>query len=281
MRKKICKSILCLLACLALAQPAQAKNEVFAYVVIWDVAPAQAKSFEASLLHSGQAMTNESGFITERILKNIDPLTYHYATYTKSKDRSALESRMRQRMADLRRYLRRDPESHLAQVTSSFTPKEESDHPKGREFGMGKLGQIAHLGLFIPYPEFREEYDRTLRRVKVVTRNRRPEGYLGDELLVETELIDPAQQTPYSPRAFEPSKMSINYGEYDTLEDAENSYIKRGADRPTNPVYLGLERIFYSALQVPTRFYIFSVIGNVDGRDQRAENVEPEMKAGS
>jgi hypothetical protein len=56
--------------------------------------------------------------------------------------------------------------------------------------------------------------------------------------------------------------MSFNYGEYNTMEDAEDSYIDR--EETNNPKLVTMERIFYSALQVPTRFYIFQVIDNLN-----------------
>jgi hypothetical protein len=271
MRTKAC--VLSVLTALVLlcAQRSEAKNVVYGYVAIWDVAPEQVQAFEASLLLSGHEMVKDNGFINERLLRNIDPLTYHYATYTKSSDRSTMEAHMRRRIDDLRPYLRRDPETHVSRVTFSyFGNTGGKDQPNGREFGVEKTGQIAHLGLFLPYPEFRDEYDRTLHRVKVLSRDRHPKGYIGEDVLAESDLVDSALQTPYTPRALKPARMSINYGEYDTLEDAENSYIRRGGDRPTDPAYLALERIFYSALQVPARFYIFQVIGNVNGGTRQA-----------
>ena len=183
---------------------------------------------------------------------------------------------MRRRIEDLRQYLRRDPETHLARITFSyFGNAGGKSQPNGQEFGTEKTGQIAHLGLFIPYPEFRAEYDRTLHRVKVLSRDRHPRGYIGEEVLIESDRVDPAVQAPYTPRPLKPAKMSINYGEYNTLEDAENSYIRRGGDRPKDPAYLALERIFYSALQVPTRFYLFQVFGNVNGGARQAALVAP------
>jgi len=271
--------VLAVLAALAMlsVQPVEAaRNDVFAYVAIWDVAPDQVRAFETKLLQSGREMGRDSGFINERLLRNIDPLTFHYATYTKSSDRSTLEAHMQQRISDLRLYLRRDPETHVARITSTYFLGSGKRHqPNGREFGTDKTGQIAHLGLFIPYPEFRLEYDRTLDRVKVLSRNRHPRGYIGEDVLVESDLVDPAVQAPYTPHAAKASRMSINYGEYNTLEDAEDSYIRRGGDRPTDPAYLALERIFYSSLQVPTRFYLFRVFGNVNGGNRQAAVAAP------
>jgi hypothetical protein len=128
------------------------------------------------------------------------------------------------------------------------------------EFGAGKTGQIAHLGLFVPAPEYTQEYLDALYRVKEYTVNRKPVGYLGDDLLLEDSPGNPNAQAPYTPRPTKNVSMSVNYGEYETLENAEDSYIDRA--QPGNPDLVAIERIFFSTLQVPTRFYIFQVIGN-------------------
>ena len=128
------------------------------------------------------------------------------------------------------------------------------------EFGASKTGQIAHIGLFIPAPEYSQEYLDALYRVKEATVTRKPAGYLGDDLLLEDSIGNPLAQAPYTPRPNKPASMSVNYGEYETLENAEDSYIDRA--EPGNPELVALERIFFSTLQVPTRFYIFQVIGN-------------------
>jgi hypothetical protein len=59
--------------------------------------------------------------------------------------------------------------------------------------------------------------------------------------------------------------MSFNYGEYNTMQDAEDSYIAR--EEKNDPKLVTMERIFYSSLQVPTRFYIFQVTQNISGRN--------------
>jgi hypothetical protein len=270
-RTTIATALLPLLAALIWAAPATAAAlghggvTLYGYVVLWDVAPGQAGAFEAKLHQSAAAIAADPSFHSERVLRNIDPLTSSYATYTRATDRSALEDGMRARIAALRPYLRRDPETHLAVVTQSYRQGSPDNQPTAADIGHGGRGQIAHLGLFIPYPDFLAEYQRTLDHVKVFTRDRIPQGYLGEDVLVEAELVQPETQTPYSPHPEKASKMSINYGEYETIEDAENSYIKRAGDRPKDPQIVVWERLFYSAIQVPTRFYIFQVVSGISG----------------
>jgi hypothetical protein len=153
-------------------------------------------------------------------------------------------------------------------MTSSYYGKDGyTKNPTGKEFGSGQVGQVAHLGLFIPIPKYREIYDSTLEEVKSTIQKRNSAGYYGEDLLVEADLISPEIQTPFTPRAAEPSQMSINYGEYDTFENAEDSYLARN-ERRNDPRIAAMQRNFFSALQVPTRFYIFKVIANIDGAQQ-------------
>ena len=121
-------------------------------------------------------------------------------------------------------------------------------------------GQVAHLGLFIPYPRFRQQYNDVLHETKVFTRDQKPTGYIGEDILIGVDVIPPEVQAPYSPQPPEPSKISINYGEYLTLENAEDSYVLRRELQ--DPKLITMERVFLSSLQVPTRFYIFQVVGN-------------------
>ena len=90
MKTKACVLSVLVALALAFAQRVEARSDVYGYVTIWDVAPDQAQSFEARLLQSGNEMVKDNGFINERLLRNIDPLTYHYATYTKSSDRATI-----------------------------------------------------------------------------------------------------------------------------------------------------------------------------------------------
>lgn len=233
---------------------------IFVQVVIYDVAPASVKAFESALLATRDLALAESTLINERVLRNIDDLTTQYATYAKFTSAVGAEQLYQQRLSKVQSFCTRTPEIHLAEMSNAYFPEGSTDRPNGLELGPDRVGQIAHLGLFIPYPRFRAQYDQTLHEVKLVLQGRKSPGYIGEETSVETELLSPKKQTPYSPQAFESSKMSINYGEYDTMENAENAYIVRHA-KP-DPKLVHLERNFFSALQVPTRFYLFQVMAN-------------------
>jgi sugar lactone lactonase YvrE len=243
------------------------KRRIFAHIAIYDLRPNMGPAFEAALAATATAMQGEPGFINERALRNIDGLTLQYATYSRFKEQAAAERAGQGRIREhLERFCRRPPETHILVQTDAYSPEAVSSAPSGREYGHGMKGQIAHLGLFIPIPQYVGQYFDVLRETKVLTRQRRPEGYLGEDLLVELASPPPEQQSPYSPRAPEPSPMSVNYGEYRSLKNAEDSYISRQVIRDQKLVTM--ERTFFSSLQVPTRFYIFEVIGNVDAAAQ-------------
>lgn len=260
---------------IALAMPGAAKPHYFVAVAIYDVKPGQSAAFEAMAKQTIDAVAAARGFYNDRLLRNIDPLAYHYASYTKSTDRAALEKAVRERIAALQPFLRRDPEVHIAQPTKSYYLNPNATFEPGTEFGHGQIGQIAHIGLFIPYPNFRPDYDRTIDHVKVYTRDRRPQGYFGEDLLYEADDVSAEAQTPYTPHAAIPARMSINYGEYRTFEDAENSYIKRAGDRPRDPQVVVWERVFYSSIQVPARFFIYQVIANTSAEPRRPAHGRP------
>ena len=243
---------------------------IFVQVVIYDVAPDSVKAFEAALLSTRELALAETSLINERVLRNIDDLTTQYATYSKFTNAAGAEQLLQQRLGRVQSFCSRPPEVHLAELTNAYFPEGSTNSPNGLEIGFEKVGQTAHLGLFIPYPRFRAQYEQTLHEVKLVLQGRKSAGYIGEETSIETELLSAKQQTPYSPQAFESSKMSINYGEYDTMENAENAYIVRHA-RP-DPKLVHLERNFFSALQVPTRFYLFQVIGNYARPDVAKRN---------
>jgi hypothetical protein len=233
-----------------------------ARVALFEVVPGLTSQFEAAMIDSGRAEQSDSAFIAERVLKNVDPLNPLYAVYTKYDDSLSFAAAWDARVAALRPYLQRDPEVHAASLTDTYTPSLETDTPAGDEFGGTRTGQIAHLGLFIPFPEYRDEYDRILRLVKEDTRQRKPHGFIGEDVLVEQTPASVEAQSPYTPRALELTPMSLNYGEFASIEDAENAYIQRAADRTDDPRLRYWYRAFFGALQVPSRFYIFRVIGN-------------------
>lgn len=246
----------------AVTTPAKSET-VFVQVALFDVKPEAREAFEAALREQRPAFVASKSFINDRVLRNIDELTLQYATYTKFADQASAEKLTQDRVTALAKFCRRTPEVHLTRQTHAYSPVEISHQPNGREYAEDRKGQIAHLGMFIPLPRYRAQYEDVLTETKMLTRERKPRGYIGEDLLVELEAPEPARQAPYSPRPQEPSPMSINYGEYNTMEDAEDSYITRQVTR--DPKLVTMERTFFSSLQVPTRFYIFQVIDNYTG----------------
>jgi DNA-binding beta-propeller fold protein YncE len=247
----------------ALTSSAGGPSKSFLLVAIYDIADGKQVPFESALQESIGNVTTDKRFINERVLRNIDGLTLQYATYTKVGSSELAKSLWNARSAAVRAFCRREPEWHIAEVTSAYAPDGITKRPSGLEFGVGKTGQIAHLGLFIPFPSYRQQYQGVLEETKELTRAKKPRGYIGEDVANELGVVEPALQAPYSPRPSEPSVMSINYGEYETMEDAEDSYISRQENH--DPKLVTMERMFFSALQVPTRFYIFQVIANLGG----------------
>lgn len=240
-------------------------QSLYARVALFDVQPGMDAQFEAKVLDTGDDDLGNPGFVGERFLHNIDPLLHTYALYTRYTDPALMASSWSLRLPQLQPFLRRDPEVHTAVVTDTYTPAAVTQNPQGDEFGVGQIGQIAHIGLFIPFPQYRGEYDRILRFVKADTRQRNPLGFLGEDLLTEQTPASVEEQTPYSPRALELVPMSVNYGEFTSIENAENAYIQRASDRTDDPRLRYWYRAFFGSLQVPSRFYIFRVIGNIPG----------------
>lgn len=237
---------------------AKRNTGVFAQIVIYDVVPGREAEFERLIALQARGVP---GLVNDRVMRNVDPATVQYASYTKFRAPAAAQSATAARIAAVRPLLRRDPESHLSQLDRVYTPGGEKASPTGLELGTKNVGQIAHLGLFLPSPGRVQDYYQSLYDVKAHTVRRAPRGYIGDDLLIETERSAAHLQAPYSPRPREATRLSFNYGEYQTLEDAEDSYVDRGQAR--TPELVTLERTFYSALQLPNRFYIFKVIQNV------------------
>jgi hypothetical protein len=244
-----------------------ARTSVYTKIAIYDVKLGDAAAFEAALVSQRSLLVEEPSFINDRILRNVDGLTLQYATYTKFGDRAVAERTYAQRLSRLRPYCRREPEAHLTRQTEAYSVAGITDTPNGLELGEGSTGQVAHLGLFIPIPQYRTQYDGVLKETKSLTLARKPDGYIGEDLSIEIDVPPPAVQTPYSPHATEASPMSVNYGEYNTMQNAEESYITRQVERDQKLVTM--ERVFFSSLQVPTRFYIFEVIANYGRSDKR------------
>lgn len=241
--------------------PAGGPYNVYAQVVIYDVLPGKEKEFERLLMsrsEPGRASTRR--LINERVMRNVDGAVSQYATYSKFYGPGEAKKFLNARLDSVKSLCRRAPETHLVALDRSYFHGGSTQNPTGMEFGAGKTGQIAHLGLFVPTPDYTQEYFDALYKVKEYTVNRKPEGYLGDDLLLEEQAGRPENHAPHTPRPTKSVRMSVNYGEYATLENAEDSYIDRA--QPGNPDLAALERIFFSTLQVPTRFYIFQVFGN-------------------
>jgi hypothetical protein len=241
-----------------------ASGGIYAEVVLYDVLPAKATEFEHAVASIAQPGRAPQALISDRVLRNIDGVTNQYATYSKFSTSAAAESVTARRIEQVTALLRRPPESHLVVLGRSYVPAGVRLNPNGTEFGSHQLGQIAHIGLFLPNPNSTTQYYASLNNVKAHTVARHPAGYLGDDLLQEPAISSAAIQAPYTPRPAEATKMSINYGEYNTLENAEDSYVDRAQGDDANMVTE--ERVFFSSLQVPTRFYIFQVIGNYTGK---------------
>jgi hypothetical protein len=239
-------------------------NGIYAEVVLYDVLPTKGTEFEhaiASITHSG---STPQSLISDKVLRNIDGVTNQYATYSKFSTPAVAEAVTSQRIQQVMALLRRAPERHLVQLNRSYVPSGLKVNPSGLEFGSNQTGQIAHIGLFLPNPANAAQYNASLNNVKAHTVSRHPAGYLGDDLLQEPAVGNAAIQAPYTPRPAEPTQMSINYGEYKTLENAEDSYVDRAQGDDASMVTE--ERVFFSSLQVPTRFYIFQVVGNYTGK---------------
>ncbi|HEY0080099.1 MAG TPA: 6-bladed beta-propeller [Pyrinomonadaceae bacterium] len=245
-------------------------KRVFGQVAIYDVIPGKTREFEAALRSVREAARAEPAFINQRVLRNVDEITSQYATYAKFADKEAAERSLKQQLEKVRPFCRRDPEVHLTELTAAYFTEGITQRPTGMEFGAQLVGQNAHIGLFIPQPRYRLQYDDVLHQTKILIRDRKPTGYIGEDVMLETELLTPERQSPYSPRATEPSKMSINYGEYLTMENAEDSYVAR--QQSQDPKLITMERTFVSSLQVPTRFYMFQVIDNYSRDEATARN---------
>lgn len=239
-----------------------ADGDLFACVALFDVQRANLDLFQRELLASSRERSAEPGFVAERILRNIDPLSNSFALYSRVSSLELAERRCRSDMRKLQHLLERPPEVHVARVSAAYTGKGKITDPDGREFGVGRVGQIAHLGLFLPFDEHRQEYDRILDLIKQNTVDRNNEGFIGEEVLDEVVPRSVEAQNPYTPRPVELVPMSINYGEFATVENAENAYVQRAEDSTGNPRFRYWNRAFFAALQVPCRFYIFRVVGN-------------------
>src|SRR5207244_2369237 len=141
-----------------------------------------------------------------------------------------------------------------------YSPARVQTSPTGKEFGYKEVGQTAHLFFGVPNPSYGQEYFDALTQVKTLSVRRAPQGWLGDDLLSDNVMRDPVKLAPYTPRPTTATTLSVNYAEYTSFENAEDAYLNR--QNADDPSLIELQRVFFSALQVPARFFIFKVIAN-------------------
>jgi hypothetical protein len=241
-------------------EPAAA-SRIIAQVVVYDAVPGQEAALERELTAPiSPPDVSSYGIVNDRVLKNIDPIAAQFATYTKFSGQSNANEFLAARLDRVKNFVRRPPESHVVQLESTFTPGLRSDNPTGKEFGYQVVGQIAHLFLGLPDPKYGQDYFNALQQVKTLVQNRSPQGWLGDDLLSSSSPLTVEQLAPYTPRPTVSTTLSINYAEYQSFENAEDAYLNR--QQSEDPTLLGLTRVFFASLQVPSRFYIFKVVAN-------------------
>jgi len=232
------------------------KHSAYVQVALWDVSTGKSEVFESGIRKHLLELENGSDFVNARVLKNMSDLNLQYATYVRYASRTAAEDSLAKQVALLGPFCWRTPETHLIRLERAYFPSGIADLPAGTEFAISGTGQIAHLGLWVPYPNYRKEYDKVLDEVKRQTWEQHNPGYIGEEIGNEVEALSPEQQTPYSPHPGNAEAMSINYGEFKTFEEAEKSFLAHTGDRLAWTWW----RVFFASLQVPTRFYIFQVV---------------------
>ncbi|MHC2295398.1 hypothetical protein [Bradyrhizobium barranii] len=236
-------------------------SDVWARVIIYDVIPGQEGTLERELITGiSDADIRRYGIINDRSLRNIDPIALQYASYTKFSSAAGADRFLAARTDRVKDLVRRTPESHLVQLESTYWPRGVQSKPKGIEFGYKEVGQTAHLFLGLPDPNYGQEYFDALVEVKRLSVRRVPQGWLGDDLLSDNSAKQPDKLAPYSPRPASATTLSVNYAEYKSFENAEDAYLNR--QNSDDPSLIELQRVFFGALQVPARFYIFKVIAN-------------------
>jgi hypothetical protein len=239
----------------------RATSDVWARVIIYDAIPGQEAALERELTTQlPDADMERNGIINDRALKNIDPIALQYASYTKFSNAAGADRFLNARIDRVKNFVRRTPESHLMQLESTYSPSGEQNKPKGSEFGYKEVGQTALLFLGVPDPNYGQEYFDALAEVKRLSVRRAPQGWLGDDLLSDSNVRQPEKIAPYSPRPASATTLSVNYAEYKSFENAEDAYLNR--QNSDDPSLIELQRVFFGALQVPARTYIFKVIAN-------------------
>ncbi|MDX0185373.1 hypothetical protein [Sinorhizobium meliloti] len=239
-----------------------ANKKIFAQVILYESAANRGADLRAALNDQSfqRELQNDSSFVNERILECVDDLSMCFATYTKFTSEEAAARYLDRRLAAADGLTRRPPEHHLVVIEAAFVPGDVIEDPSGVEYGKGRNGQNAHIGLFIPQPEYAGEYFDSIFKVKELHSERRPAGWLGDDLASSFKRLAPVALAPNSPKPRHEAVLSVNYGEYDTFKQAEEAYLNRA--NSGDPDLVALSEIFYGTLQVPPRYYIFTVIGN-------------------
>lgn len=237
-----------------------ADRATYVQVALWDVAPGKAQAFEAAVGRQFSGLQREPDVVNARVLKNLSELNSQYVTYLRYGNLMTAEDHLAKQIAVLGPLCSRNPETHLIRLARAYSPAGVSDSPTGTEFAVPGTGQIAHLGMWIPFARFRDAYNQVLGEIKVGTMNQHNPGYIGEETGDEVRKPSPEEQTPYSPHAKDPEAMSINYGEFKTFQAAEESFLAHRDDRDARSEM----QIFFGSLQVPTRFYIFQVVQSYD-----------------
>jgi hypothetical protein len=252
-----------MLVCQADARPRArvAASNIYARVILYDALPGQEDALERELTAPISAADMRLfGIINDRALKNIDPIAAQFATYTKFSTSSGAERFLNARLDRAKNLVRRTPEAHLVQLESTHSPSGTQSKPTGKEFGYKKTGQAAHLFFGLPDPNYGQEYFDALAQVKRLSVRRSPQGWLGDDLLSGSIMRQPEKLAPYTPRPGTATTLSVNYAEYTSFESAEEAYLNR--QNSEDPSLIELQRVFFGALQVPSRFYFFKVIAN-------------------
>ncbi len=261
---------LALAGCGSMTAPSQSRtvagpdrtSTVYGQIVLYHAVPNRAAELKRVLNDRAfvRRLSAEPSFINERVLEPIDDYSLMYITYTKFSDRRAAGDYLSKRLDSVRGLVRRPPEHHLAKLDAAYSPKGVIEDPNGKEFGLGRTGQNAHLGLFVPQSDYLSEYFKAIDQVKRLHVDRKPAGWLGDDLLSTEATVAPAAIAPDSPRPRHATRLSLNYGEYDSFREAEDAYLNRQSSR--NPDLIALQNVFYGTLQVPSRYYIMKVLGN-------------------
>lgn len=235
---------------------------VYGQVILYHANPARVAELERTLNDPAFVadLKLDRAFINERILKPIDDYSLLYITYTKFSDPAASRKYLNKRLASVKGLVRRPPEHHIARLDAVYTAAGVNKSPNGLEFGGGRTGQNAHVALFVPQADYLDEYFKAVDRVKRMHVDRKPEGWIGDDLLSTETLASPSVIAPQSPRPRHATKLSLNYGEYESFRQNEIAYLnRRNSD---DPDLIALQNVFYGTLQVPARYYLMQVLGN-------------------